>query len=196
MSSLLPSSNVEPTSSTSTPPPPISFLSGTWYVNYSTLPLWKDKRNVRITYTELPPTNPSSPDPVPRLDDFVEYQALNSDKIKTVAGIDTPSGADTGAWDWRGKGWLKIASAHWEIVDWGLGGEGGIVVGETDGHGKEVEEWAVIWFQKTIFTPEGIDIFSRGKKGLKEETVKAVKERLGGGRHKTMSEDLFEVKRE
>ncbi|KAG7007779.1 hypothetical protein G7Y79_00008g024170 [Physcia stellaris] len=194
MSSLLPSSDVQPIS---TPPPPVSFLTGTWYVNYSTLPMWKDKRNVRITYTVLPFTNPSLPDPVLRLDDLVEYQALNSDKIKAIHGIDTASGADTGAWDWRGKGWLKIASSHWEFVDWGLDGAGGIVEGETEGHGKGIEEeWAVIWFQKTLFTPEGIDIFSRRKEGLREETVKAVKEKLGGGRHKTMSEGLFEVRRE
>lgn len=155
--------------------------------------MWQDKRNVRITYTSLPPSNPLE-ESTPRLDDLVEYQALNSDKIKTVHGIDTPSGADTRAWDWRGKGWLKIASSHWEFVDWGLGdGEGGVREGQADGEG---EEWAVIWFQKTLFTPEGIDIFSRRKEGLREETVSGVKKRLGGGRHKTMSEGLFEVRRE
>ena len=104
--------------------------------------------------------------------------------------MDTPSGTDTRAWDWRGKGWLKVVSSHWEIVDWcqGKGGEGEGDEGE--------EEWAVIWFEKTIFTPEGIDIFARGKKGLREETVREIKERLGGGMHKTMSEGLFEVRRD
>lgn len=145
--------------------------------------MWKDKRNVRITYTTLPAAN-SSEEKVPRLDDLVEYQALTSEKIKTVRGIDTPSGPDTRAWDWRGKGWLKVASSHWEFVDW------------STGEGEEGEEWAVIWFQKTIFTPEGIDIFSRRKEGLREETVKAVKEKLGGGQHKSMSEGLFEVRRD
>ena len=56
--------------------------------------------------------------------------------------------------------------------------------------------WAVIWFEKRIFRPEGIDIFARGKKGLREETVREIKERLGGGMHKTMSEGLFEVRRD
>lgn len=141
--------------------------------------MWKDKRNVRITYAPLPATN-TAEESIPRLDDTVEYQALGSDKIKTVHGIDTPSGVYTRAWDWRGKGWLKIASSHWEVVEWSEGGE----------------EWAVIWFQKTLFTPEGMDIFSREKEGLREETVGGIKRRLGGGRHKSLSEGLFEVKRD
>ena len=184
--STLPAS--DPQLSTSSSPPPRSFITGTWYVTYSTLSMWKDRRNVRITYTPLPPSDPSpssvtTEDPIPRLDDLVEHQALTSDKIKTVHGIDSPSGTDTSGWNWRGKGWLKVASCHWEFVDWGQGA------------GAE-EEWAVIWFEKTIFTPEGIDIFARGKEGLKEETVREIKEKLGGGRYKTISEGLFEVKRD
>ena len=156
--------------------------------------MWKDNRNVRITYTELPPSNPAASS-IPRLDDLVEYQPLASDKIKTVHGIDSPSGTDTRAWDWRGKGWLKVVSSHWEFVDWGrAGGGSGEGEGEGTSEGNE-EEWAVVWFEKTIFTPEGIDIFVRGKEGLREETVREIKERLGGGRHKTMSEGLFEVTR-
>lgn len=135
-------------------------------------------------------------------------------------GIDTPSGTDTSAWDWRGKGWLKVASSHWEVLDWSTGdgsaarrdpssgacGEGsdeGQGVGEEGGggeggqEGEEVggEDWAVIWFQKTIFTPEGIDIFSRRKEGLREGTVQEIKERLRG-RYGGLSEGLFEVRRD
>lgn len=148
--------------------------------------MWKDKRNVRITYTALPAANVAE-DSVPRLDDTVEYQTLNSDKIKTVHGVDTPSGLDTRAWDWRGKGWLKIASSHWEFVDW----SDGFAHGEATG-----EEWAVIWFQKTLFTPAGIDIFSRKKEGLRGKTVNVIKNRLVRGRHLALSEGLFEVKRD
>ena len=188
MSSAIPAPDAVPTDfSARDSIPPLDFVTGTWYVNYSTLPIWKDKRNVRITYTVLPPTNQMSDTTqayVPRLDDLVEYQAQGSDKIKTVLGIDTPSSADTRAWDWRGKGWFKIASSHWEIVEW------------SDGNAEGGEEWAVIWFQKTIFSPEGIDIFSRKKEGLREETVRGIKKSLGDGKHKTMSEGLFEVSRD
>lgn len=124
---------------------------------------------------------------MPRLDDNVEYQTQNSDKMKTVHGVDTPSGLDARAWDWRGKGWLKIASSHWEFVEW----SDGFADGQASG-----EEWAVIWFQKTLFTPEGIDIFCRKKEGLEGKTVNAIKNRLARGRHLALSEGLFEVKRD
>ncbi|KAL8925800.1 MAG: hypothetical protein Q9208_003297 [Pyrenodesmia sp. 3 TL-2023] len=166
-------------------PPPTSFLTGTWYVNYSTLPMWKDKRNVRITYTALTPSNPTEDSSTPRLDDLVEYQTLTSDKVKTIQGIDTPSGGDTTAWDWRGKGWLKIASSHWEFLDWD----------NTWDDGKE--EWAVIWFQKTLFTPEGIDILSRRKEGVGDQALRIIKMYLSGRKeYGALSSWLFEVKRD
>lgn len=158
-------------SSSNAPPPPTSFLTGTWYVNYS------------ITYTALPPSNPTADSSPPRLDDLVEYQTLTSDKIKTIQGIDTPSGADTRAWDWRGKGWLKIASSHWEFLDW-------------DDKRGEGEEWAVIWFQKTIFTPEGIDILSRSKEGVGEQALRTIKVDLAREEYGAVSSRLFEVKRD
>ena len=81
-------------------PPPIMWVEGTWHVTHSTLPMWRNNRNVKITYTQLPPSASGQI----CLDDKVEYQSLKSEKLKTVAGIDTPAlGA---AWNWRGKGWL------------------------------------------------------------------------------------------
>ena len=140
-------------------PPPTSFLTGTWNVIYSTLPMWKDRRNVRITYTALPPSDPTVDSPVPRLDDLVTYQTLTSDKNMTIQGIDTPSGGDTIAWDWRGKGWLNIVTSHWEFIDWANGP-------------NEEDQWAVLWFQKTIFTPERVDIISRSKDGVGENMLR------------------------
>jgi hypothetical protein len=100
------------------------------------------------------------------LDDHVSYQPIGSDKKKSVTGIDTPAGADTNAWDWRGKGWLMIASSHWEVL--GYGGD------------KEEEQWAVTYFAKTLFTPAGIDIYSRRKEGLSEVTLGKIMEALKG----------------
>ena len=58
-----------------------------------------------------------------------------------------------------------IASSHWEVLGYG-DGEGG-------------EQWAVTFFAKTLFTPAGIDIYSRKKEGLGVGTLEAVKEALG-----------------
>lgn len=169
-------------SSTTFKPPPLPWLMGTWHVTHSTLPMWKKSRNVAITYKTL------SSDSDLRLDDSVTYQGLSSDKVNTISGIDTPAGP--GAWNWRGRGWLIIASSHWEILGYG-GGEG-----EELGNGNG-EQWVVTYFAKTLFTPSGIDIYSRRKEGLNEETVETIKQALGRVDSEVVRSlvgEMFEVK--
>jgi hypothetical protein len=140
--------------------PPNDSIIGTWHVTHSTLPLWKNKRNVNITYKLLPADSSG----VQKLDDLVQYQGIDSGKIKSVHGIDTPTPGNPGAWDWRGKGWLMIASSHWECL----------------GFGGDDEKWIVTYFAKTIFTPAGIDIYSRDKEGLSQSTVDQILDSLKG----------------
>ncbi len=119
-----------------------------------------------------------------RLDDIVSYQASNSDKIKTVHGVDTASGKGSGAWDWRGKGLLAIASSHWEILGYGEIGE---------------EPWVVTYFAKTLFTPAGVDIYSRSKNGLSGEIVSGIKEALStleDSNVRKLGCEIFEIKRD
>lgn len=142
--------------------------------------MWKKSRNVAITYK---PLADSSAGGTPKLDDLVTYNGLTGDKVKTVSGIDTPAG--NGAWDWRGKGWLKIASSHWEVLGYG-GDEGG------DG-----EQWAVTYFAKTLFTPEGVDVYSKKKEGLSAGMVESIKEALAkvdAEGVKKLAAELFVVK--
>lgn len=167
-------------SSTSFVPPSLEWLSGTWHVTHSTLPMWKSKKNVRIAYSLLPPDNTG----VDRLDDLVTYQALNSDKVKTVHGVDTASGKESGAWDWRGKGLLAIASSHWEVLGYG----------EIEG-----ERWAVTYFAKTLFTPAGIDVYSRSENGLSEDLVAGIRNALSAVEDpdvKKLANEVFEIKRD
>jgi len=142
-------------------PPTNDFIIGTWHVTHSSLPLWKGKRNVKITYKLLPKELG-----VQKIDDLVQYQAVNSDKIKSVHGVDTPTPGNPGAWDWRGKGWLMIASSHWECLGFG--------------HTDDGNQWMVTYFAKTLFTPAGIDVYSRNKEGLPMETVDGILETLKG----------------
>ncbi len=145
--------------------------------------MWKSKRNITITYNPLPASSPQAP---PKLESTVAYQTTSSDKIKTVKGIETPSGGEnTAAWDWRGKGWLVIASSHWEVLGWG----------ELEGGGG----WAVTYFAKTLFTPAGIDIYSRGKEGVGDAVVAEIKNALGRIEHEEMrnlGRELFEIQRD
>lgn len=50
---------------------------------------------------------------------------------------------------------MKIASSHWEVLGWGEDEEGG-------------EKWVVTWFQASLFTPMGVDVYSDRKEGVSE----------------------------
>lgn len=114
--------------------------------------MWRKNRNVVITYTPLE-------SPPGAIDDLVEYLPLKSDKLKTVRGIDMPDANISAAYNWRGKGWLKIASSHWEVL----------------GYGEEEGGWVVTFFEKTLFTPAGIDIYARHKNGLSKDLVQRIR---------------------
>ena len=90
---------------------------------------------------------------------------------KSIKGIDTPDG--DGAWNWRGKGWLKVASSHWEVLGWG----------QRDGEG-----WVVTWFAPSLFTPAGLDIYSGRKEGMSEGLYREIMEALEGLEAKEMAE--------
>lgn len=141
-------------------PPTKDFIIGTWHVTHSSLPLWKDKRNVNITYEILP----SDSSGVTKIDDIVRYQTIGSEKVKSIHGVDSPSPGNPSAWDWRGKGWLMIASSHWECLGFG--------------HVDDDNQWIVTYFAKTLFTPAGIDIYSRNKEGLPQATIDEILEAL------------------
>lgn len=137
--------------------PPLEWLQGTWSVTHSTLPMWRKAKNVRITYKIIPPTSPSGPT---LLDDEVTSEPTRRTLFpqpKSIRGVDTPDGE--GAWNWRGKGWLKIASSHWEILGWGERGD---------------EKWVVTWFAPSMFTPTGVDIYSSKTEGISEPLYKEI----------------------
>lgn len=190
--SSLPASSPSP----SIPPPKVNWLTGSWNVTHSTLPMWKKNRNVVINYSLTAPT--LAPTLVPRyLDDLVTYQPLNSSTTKTVRGVDKPFAVPNTidveeldisenqlaslAYNWRGKGWLMIASSKWEILAWG----------DEEGTGNA---YVVTFFAKTLFTPAGVDVYAR-KGVLKAETVEAIKAGLKGlgGEVEKLAAEMFEV---
>jgi hypothetical protein len=141
--------------------PKLEWLEGTWSVTHSTLPMWRKAKNVRITYKILPPSTPTGPT---LLDDTVESvptQRTLLPQPKAIHGVDTPDG--DGAWAWRGRGLLKIASSKWEVLGWG----------EKDG-----ERWVVTWFAPSVFTPAGVDVYSSRKEGISEGLFKEVERAL------------------
>ncbi|KAI9837765.1 MAG: hypothetical protein M1819_006699 [Sarea resinae] len=169
-------------------PPSIQWLAGTWHVTHSTLPMWKSKRNVRITYTPLPAAD-APPAHTGRMDDLVTYQSLSGTSIKTVHGIDRPSErAGGGAWKWRGTGLLAIASSNWEVLGF-----------DTGEHNAPPDPWVVTYFAKTLFTPAGIDVYSRSSEGLRPEILDGIKRALssiGNKELEQLSAGLFAIQRD
>ncbi|KAF2843073.1 hypothetical protein M501DRAFT_925941 [Patellaria atrata CBS 101060] len=172
-------------------PPTPQWLEATWHVTHSSLPMWKSKRNVRITYKIL------DSDATPKLDDMVTYQALNGKKVKNVHGIDTPvstSGVGDGwAYNWRGVGWLKIASSHWEVI--GYGNDNGAAEEGVEGENGYI----VTYFAKTLFTPAGIDICCRNPEGVSKAVLEGIKRALREAEDENIRKlagEVFEVKRD
>lgn len=131
--------------------PPLEWLEGTWSVTHSTLPMWRKAKNVRITYKILPGE---------LLDDTVESVPTQKSWMpqpREIKGVDTPDGE--GAWAWRGRGLLKVASSRWEVLGWGERGG---------------ERWVVTWFAPSLFTPAGLDVYSSRKEGISEGLFREV----------------------
>ncbi len=177
-----------PSSPTSEPfvPPSPEWLFRVWSVTHSTLPMWRSARNVRISYKFAQTTR----DGAPRNEDMVEYENVDGKGgVKSVSGGNTGSLATAGGvWDWRGKGWLFFVTSHWEILGWGERplADGG------------VERWAVTWFAKTIFSAEGVDIYSDRKEGCSKELAEGILKALRAVDAKPLAElvekDMREVK--
>ncbi|KAI1796471.1 hypothetical protein LXA43DRAFT_621085 [Ganoderma leucocontextum] len=217
-----------------------SFM-GTWHVTHSTLPLWKSRKDVTITYTLK---TPPSADGAVKFDDVVEYRSKSdppSAARSRIVGVDTlitqsnsnappsssaagsrppsggglntsdasssaapatsspssgpPSDPDSAAstrkpaqtrYKWRGKGWLAVASSRWQLLgcsaDASPGGTGA---------------WAVTYFEKTLFTPAGLDIYARTADGLPADVVAEIiaKAQGLGGDVEKLAEGFFEVER-
>jgi hypothetical protein len=206
------SSSSGPSGAPTITPPTLSWLQGSWNVTHSTLPMWKKSRNVQITYTPI--ANSGSAGGLghvsgTHINDVVTYQAVDKSKSKVseVKGVDKPfpipdapatqglvEHADTApppatasgeeleslGYNWRGKGWLMIASSKWEILGYG-DDEGG-------------NSWVVTYFAKTLFTPAGVDFYSR-RGQLSPATVEGVKEAIKGlgGDVAKLGGEVFEV---
>lgn len=156
----------------------VEFMTGAWHVTHSTLPMWKNNRNVTITYKPLD----SIVNDTPQLEDIVQYQPSNSDKVKRILGVDTYSATAFSAWGWRGKGWLKLITSDWEMIGHGVL-EGGA-------------QWAVTYFAKTLFTPAGIDIYTKSKGGLPAEVIEGLRNTLLAMDEplKSLATEIFEVR--
>ncbi len=116
-------------------------LEGSWYINYSNFPMWLKghKTSPSFNYTLLNKNSFSY------LIDEVKF--TKKGKSKSIHGIDTPLNTSNSFFEWRGKGLLKVLKSKWRII-----------------HFDTQNSYAIIFFEKTLFTPAGYDIISRSEK--------------------------------
>lgn len=159
----------------------------------------------------------STPSNAPyKFNDTVEYRSKAASSANSspwrIKGIDTlqpaPSDAPSSfvpaaSYQWQGKvspytcasmhpllqadviplirkleGWLMITWSNWQVLGYGDG-------------------WAVTYFAKTLFTPAGLDIYSRAEEGLPSKLLEEIMEktRALGGELGSLAKGFFEVKR-
>lgn len=165
-------------------------ILGTWHIIRTSVPFWIDKRNPSVTFsapsiskTTSTSTSPSNSSPS-HLNNSTTYQALSSSNFKTVKGTDTPIPNQQGIYEWRGTGWLKIASSKWEIL----------------GYEKTNDDaWLFVFTPGSILTTGGLILYSNKKEGLAEGALEGIEAALAGWEHPQLRElvgSMFDVKRE
>lgn len=119
-------------------------LEGTWYIKQTTFPMWLNEKKLAPSLNYTKQVNKYG-DVI--LHDKVKYIEKIKGKDKSIEGFDYPDLTNDNAFIWRGNGILSMLESKWQVV-----------IFNDDEIGNE---WAVIWFAKTLFTPEGVDIISK-----------------------------------
>lgn len=115
-------------------------LQGTWYIHFSNFPMWLkgDKTNPTFNYTI------EKRGGIEGLKDEVNY--LKKGKQKSIVGFDKSTNTTNTQFVWRGHGLLSLLKSKWQIL-----------------YVDTTNTWAVIGFEKTLFTPSGYDVISKNK---------------------------------
>lgn len=108
-------------------------LEGTWHIVATTFPMWLSGKRLDPTFTYT------------RRDDVLEDDVAYVNpkgETKHIRGVDTPTGP--ASFEWRGNGLLRVLSSRWHVT-----------------HLSDDRSWAIISFDKTLFTPAGVDAITR-----------------------------------
>lgn len=133
-------------------------FEGKWHIILSNFPMWLkgDKINPTFNYKIAERSG------VIGLTDEVKY--TQNDRIKTINGFDKPLNSENTSFEWRGNGLLSLLSSKWQVL-----------------YLDNTENWAIIYFEKTLFTPKGYDVICREKQPNSlimrkiEETIRVLK---------------------
>ncbi|CAG8970820.1 hypothetical protein HYALB_00001608 [Hymenoscyphus albidus] len=168
----------DPNSKTSLPS--LDEIVGTWHIIRTSVPFWKDKRNPTVTFQK----HSDSTSTTSYLENSTNYQPSTSTKIKTVNGTDSPVTEQQGTYEWRGAGWLKVASSSWEILGYEKSG---------------VNAWLFVYTPGSIFTTGGLILYSNSKEGLSEGALERLEAVFAGWKHPKLQElvvSMYDTRRD
>jgi hypothetical protein len=158
-------------------------LEGQWVIVRTTLPLWLkgDRLHPTLNYTVVGPT---------KLGDCVRYRSKSSTSMSEIVGVNTQQQVPAGSakMEWRGSGALCWVTSDWAVVHMSQvvpssseptsGSSADSAAGCGSGSSREECKNAnggsrddactpqlltvgIIYFSKTMFTPEGMDVIVR-----------------------------------
>lgn len=115
-------------------------LEGKWYIILSNFPMWLkgDKTSPTFNYKK------AEKDDVWGLIDEVKY--TQNGRTKSINGFDKPLNIENTSFEWRGNGLLSLLSSKWQVL-----------------YLDTIENWSIIYFEKTLLTPKGYDVICREK---------------------------------
>ncbi len=64
---------------------------------------------------------------------------------------------------------LKLVTSKWEVIGWG----------ESEEVEGEKECWVVTWFEPSLFTPAGVDVYCSRKEGFSGGLFDRIQDALG-----------------
>ncbi|MDF7819170.1 hypothetical protein P1X15_16245 [Runella sp. MFBS21] len=131
----------------------IPTLVGTWFICFTNFPMWLkgNKTNPTFNYSIIKGKENQLLD---------EVKFLKKGKEKSIRGIDYQDNQVPSTFVWRGQGMLRVLKSKWQVK-----------LLDKDG------QWAVIWFSKTLFTPEGVDVICRPPR-LDADTFNHIKNQM------------------
>jgi hypothetical protein len=114
-------------------------MAGRWHIQRTTFPMWLSgsKLSPSLEYGVV--------EGDPRLTDTVTYRT-RAGAEKTIRGFDTQDQEISARFVWRGKGLLAPLKSEWWVY-----------------HFDPSAGVCAIYFGRTLFTPEGIDVVSRAE---------------------------------
>ncbi len=121
-------------------------LNGRWTVQSTTFPMWHEP-DKRCPIFEYEPIESHG-----RANDRVLF--LDGDEPDEIRGIDEQDPQNLLHITWQGSGLLFFLSSDWYVR-------------------AADDDWLIIYFSETMFTPEGVDVLARGP-SLDEEMWAAV----------------------